>query len=94
MRLGGERKMKFDEYYRYVVLGLRSLQMVCIGCFVTGPIWASSDLLLNTVLIGVPVTPLSVLLMLYGGVGAVVNEVLIRFFNRKRRFLEEKQRGE
>jgi len=83
-----------NGYSKYVVLGLRSLQMVCIGGFVTGAIWASSDLLINTVLVEVPVTPLSVLLMLYGGVGALVNEVLIRLFNRKRRFLEEKRQGE
>jgi len=82
------------DYKRYVVLGLRVLQMICIGSFATGCIWASSDLLLNKVLIDVPVTPLSVLLMLYGGVGSIVNEAIIRLFNRQNCFLQKKEKAE
>lgn len=66
------------------VLFLRLLQLLTVGMTFTGFIWASSDYLLATVLIGVPVTPLSVLLMLYGSVGAFVIEALIRVVQRKK----------
>lgn len=66
------------------IILLRLLQLLTVAMSVTGFIWASSDYLLATVLIGVPVTPLSVLLMLYGSVGTFVIEALIRVVQRKK----------
>jgi hypothetical protein len=65
-------------------LALRLLQLLTIAMTATGFIWASSDWLLATVLVGVPVTPLSVLLMLYGAVGSIIIEGLIRAVKRKK----------
>jgi hypothetical protein len=51
---------------------------------VVGFIWGSSDWLLASVLKDSPVTPLSVLLMLYGAVGLGVTEAVIRVVQRKK----------
>lgn len=69
---------------KYLVLPLRVLQLVCIASVITGFVWASSDWLLLTVLVGAPVTPLSVLLMLYGTVGTFVSEVIVRILSKKK----------
>lgn len=61
-----------------LVFGLRGLQIICIGTTVTGFIWGSSDWLLTTVLVQAPVTPLSVLMMLYGTVGTGLIEGIVR----------------
>jgi hypothetical protein len=67
-----------------IVLGLRFLQFLTVALAVTGFVWGSSDWLLATALVGVPMTPLSCLLMLYGGVGSAVIEGLIRVVQRKK----------
>lgn len=73
------------------VLGLRSMQVACLGAVITGFIWATSDYLLLTVLVESPVTPLSILLMLYGTLGTGLSEIVVRLLNRKNRFLDRKQ---
>lgn len=82
-------------YKPKIVLGLRTFQIICIGFTITGILWASSDILLTTVLVGAPVTPLSVLLMLYGSIGTLLNEAAIRMLNRKGRkdFLADQPSG-
>lgn len=72
------------KYRDLAVIALRMLQLLTVSMVVTGFIWASSDWLLESVLVGLPVTPLSVLLMLYGSVGSVVIEGLVRFVQRKK----------
>lgn len=66
------------------IIILRLLQLLTVAMTVTGFIWASSDWLLATVLAKAPVTPLSVLLMLYGSVGSIVIEAMIRIVQRKK----------
>jgi hypothetical protein len=73
-----------DYKLQAVFLFLRLLQFLTVSMTVTGFIWASSDYLIATVLVGVPVTPLSVLLMLYGSVGSFIIEALIRLVQRKK----------
>jgi len=51
---------------------------------ITGFVWGSSDFLLMTVLVEAPVTPLSVLLMLYGVLGTGLSEAAIRFVTKKK----------
>ena len=72
-----------SEWKRKLITGLRGLQIICIGFAVTGLIWSTSDLLLSTVLVEVPVTPLSVLFILYGTVGSIVIEAIIRVLERQ-----------
>ncbi|RLI22913.1 hypothetical protein DRO45_00070 [Candidatus Bathyarchaeota archaeon] len=66
-----------------LIIGLRGLQIITIGFAVTGVIWSTSDLLISTVLVGVPVTPLSVLFTLYGTAGTFIIEGVIRVLERK-----------
>jgi len=77
---GGER---LSSYRRQLILGLRGLQVICIGATITGAVWGSSDILLTTVLVKVPITPLSVLLMLYGTMGTSLIEITIRWLSGK-----------
>ena len=72
----------FVEYKRTAMLATRLIQLLSIVLVLTGFLWASSDMLLITVLADSPVTPLSVLLMLYGTVGSLVSEVLARLISR------------
>ena len=66
-----------------VVIGLRVLQLLTIASAITGGIWASSDWLLLYVLVEAPVTPLSVLLIVYGIVGTIVCEAPIRLLRKQ-----------
>ena len=80
-----------ESFKRYGLSSLRTIQLLCIAATITGFVWATSDLLLTSVLVGAPVTPLSVLLMLYGVLGSGSIEAVIRLFNRKtKRFLPPK----
>lgn len=65
------------------ILGLRVVQLISVASVITGFIWSTSDLLLVSVLVGAPVTPLSVLMMLYGSVGLFVSELSVRLLRRK-----------
>jgi hypothetical protein len=77
-------------YKRIGLPCLRVIELLCIATTITGFLWASSDLLLTSILVGAPVTPLSVLFMLYGFFGTGTIEVVIRLFNRKSKpFLQE-----
>jgi hypothetical protein len=71
------------NYKGSLVLGLRFLQLVAAALCIIGLIWGSSDWLSAYVLKDSPVTPLSVLFMLYGFSGAVSVEAVIRLVERK-----------
>jgi len=60
-----------ESISRYVAI--RFIQMICIGAFVFGALWEGT-LVMNLT------TPQ--FLMVYGGTGAVLSEVLARFFKR------------
>lgn len=75
-------------FKKYAVLPLRVIQIVCIAGVITGFIWASSDFLLVTVLVQAPVTPISVLLMLYGTMGSLLSEIIIRLLGKKKQTTE------
>lgn len=77
------------KYRNYAILAFRALQILCISLAITGFIWASSDWLLMTVLVEAPVTPLSILLMLYGTLGTGLSEIAVRLLKRKTGFLPE-----
>jgi len=86
-----------ETTYKQIALPcLRIIEILCVAVTITGFLWASSDFLVTSILVGVPVTPLSVLFMLYGFFGTGAIEIVIRLFNRKsKRFLpEETQRRE
>jgi hypothetical protein len=72
------------DYKKMGVLGLRFLQLIAIATFVVGFIWGGSDFLSSLLPANGPITPLSVLLMLYGVMGSVVIEVAIRIVQRKK----------
>jgi hypothetical protein len=72
------------DYKKLGVLGLRFIQLIAIATFVVGFIWGGSDFLSSLLPKDGPVTPLSVLLMLYGIMGTVVIEVAIRIVQRKK----------
>lgn len=72
----------FEDYREKAVLGVRAFQIICAAFFVTGFIWATSDWLLVTILVEAPVTPLSVLLMLYSTIGLVGSELTVRIMRR------------
>ena len=75
--------MNVEKYQQQTILGLRVFQFLCIGFTVTGFVWSTADLLLTTVLVGAPVTPLSLLLLLYGCLGTLTTEGSIRIVKRK-----------
>ena len=66
------------------VLVLRFLQLISVSTFVVGFIWGGSDFISSLLPKNGPVTPLSVLLMLYGLMGSVVIEGAIRIIQRKK----------
>jgi hypothetical protein len=72
------------DYKKLGVLGLRFLQLISISGFVVGFIWGGSDFLSSLLPKDGPITPFSVLLMLYGIIGATVIEVAIRIVQRKK----------
>lgn len=67
----------------YLILGLRILQLLTIGICISGFVWGSGDYLLATVLVDAPVTPLSVLMILYGFVGSLVIEATVRLLSKQ-----------
>jgi hypothetical protein len=72
------------NYKASFVIGLRFVQLITVCMVIVGFIWGSSDFLLASVLKDSPVTPLSVLLMLYGGLGLGITESVIRIVQRKK----------
>lgn len=64
-----------------IIVGLRSIQLLATSIAIVGFIWGSGDwLLLN--LKGAPMTPLSIIMMLYGSVGTAVTEAAIKIVER------------
>ena len=57
-------------------LAVRYIEMICIGMFVFGALWEGTILLNLT-------TPQ--FLMVYGGCGALISEVLSRLFKKKQK---------
>ena len=77
---GGDKLL--PEYKRLALIGVRSVETLCIAMSITGFIWATADLLLVRILIKMPVNPFSILLMLYGTVGSFGTEVVARWLSR------------
>lgn len=71
------------DYRKSAIIGLRVVQLLTIASAITGGIWASSDWLLLYVLVETPVTPLSVLLIVYGIVGTIIAEAPIRLLKKQ-----------
>jgi len=56
-------------------LAMRYVELLCIAVFIFGMLWNGTEIMNLT-------TPQ--FLMLYGGVGAIVSEVLARVFHKKK----------
>jgi len=73
-----------EENKTHMILALRVVQLLCLCSIITGFIWSSSDFLLVEVLADAPVTPLSILMMLYGLFGWGLSEGIIRVLTKKK----------
>lgn len=62
---------KTDEIY----LAVRYVEMICVGFFIFGFLWYGTEILNLS-------TPQ--FLMLYGGTGAILCEIIARLFKKKR----------
>jgi hypothetical protein len=81
-------KKEETNYSKVGIIGFRCVEILCIGAIITGFVWASSDYLLATILAKSPVTPASVLMIVYGSLGTFLCEVTIWIFKRaEKRFL-------
>lgn len=69
-----EKPMK-KENASYMYLASRYLECLCIAVFIFGFLWNGTEVLNLTS---------SQFLMLYGGTGAVITEVLARLFSKKK----------
>ena len=72
------------DFKKMGIIGLRFLQLIAVSMAVVGFIWGGSDWISSMLPKNGPVTPLSVLLMLYGLIGSLVIEVAIRVVQRKK----------
>jgi len=80
-------------YEKHAIIGLRLMQLLAIASAVTGFIWSSSDMLLLYVLVDTPLTPLSVLLLLYGVFGTFACEMPIRLLKHRGNSRAVKENG-
>ena len=70
-----ERKTREDKQTKTnIYLGIRFIQMICIGLAVFGALWKGTEVMnLDT----------PGFLMVYGGAGAIISEVVARIFKKK-----------
>ena len=73
IRVKRSEKNMEEENIKY--LAMRYVELLCIAAFIFGMLWNGTEILDLT-------TPQ--FLMLYGGVGAIVSEVLARVFHKKK----------
>ena len=79
-----QSELEQHDFKKMGIIGLRFLQLIAVGMFIVGFIWGGSDWINSLLPKNGPVTPLSVLLMLYGIIGSLVIEVAIRVVQRKK----------
>lgn len=72
------------NYKATLVLALRFFQVLTVAMVAVGFIWGMGDLVMSWLPADSPVTPLSLLMMLYGSVGSVIIEAAIRIVQRKK----------
>jgi hypothetical protein len=70
-----EKKKKMSEEINVKYLAFRYIEIICAGAFIFGFLWNGTETLKLTI---------SQFLMLYGGLGAVICEVLARLFSKKK----------
>lgn len=75
---------KPTDYRTKLVLALRFFQVLTVAMVAVGFIWGMGDLVLSILPADSPITPLSLLMILYGGVGSVIIEAAIRIVQRKK----------
>jgi len=70
-----ERKNREDKQTKTnIYLGIRFIQMICIGLAVFGGLWKGTEILnLDT----------PSFLIVYGGLGAIISEIVARIFKKK-----------
>jgi len=70
-----ERKNREDKQTKTnIYLGIRFIQMICIGLAVFGGLWKGTEVMsLDT----------PEFLMVYGGLGAIISEIVARIFKKK-----------
>ena len=76
-----------------MMVRFRSFQYFSVAMSIAGAVWASAEFMVGTVLVKSPVNPISVLMMVYGVVGAFASEMAIRMMEthivKQKRFLSE-----
>jgi hypothetical protein len=77
-------QLEQHDFKQMGVLGLRFIQLIAVGAFTVGFIWGGSDWVNSLLPQNSAVTPLSIVLMLYGVIGTVVIEGAIRIVRRKK----------
>ena len=66
------------------LLGFRTLQIFSLAIVIVGFIWSSGDFLTSLFPENSIVNPVSILMMLYGTLGAIGSEGIIKFLTRKK----------
>lgn len=72
------------NYKHPLTLGLRLIQLLSFALVIVGFIWGTGDFISSFIPEDGPVTPLSLIFILYGGIGSGTIEVCIRLLNRKK----------
>jgi hypothetical protein len=76
-----------------MMVRIRSFQYFSVAMSIAGAVWASAEFMVGTVLVKSPVNPISVLMIVYGVVGAFASEMAIRMMEthivKQKRFLSE-----
>jgi hypothetical protein len=77
-------QLEQHDFKKTSIIVLRFIQLVAVSMFVVGFIWGGSSWINSILPKNSAVTPLSVLLMLYGVIGSLVIEGAIRVVQRKK----------
>ena len=66
------------------ILALRTLQIFCLAIVIVGFIWSTGDYITAMFPKDSIINPASVLMMLYGSIGTLGSEGIIRFLTKKK----------
>lgn len=72
------------DYKSQIVLALRFFQILTVAMVAVGFIWGAGDVIMAWLPADTAVTPLSMLLMLYGTIGSSVIEIAVRVVKGKK----------
>jgi len=72
------------DYRADLLLALRFFQILTVAMVAVGFIWGAGDVVMAWLPEDSPVTPLSLMLMLYGAIGSLIIEVAVRVVKGKK----------